>query len=75
VGAVCLCEVSHRSLLFPLHCTYPDSTASDVAPALLVALDYRGGFQAFMISGDYVQKVMTMAKARRLLSWAPLARP
>ena len=28
-----------------------------------------------MISGDYAQKVMNMAKAKRLLGWAPLARP
>ncbi len=33
------------------------------------------GFQAFMISGDYTQQVMHMAKAQRLLGWAPLARP
>ena len=43
--------------------------------ALLAALDYRGGFQTCMISGDYAQKVMNMATAQRLLGWAPLARP
>ncbi len=53
------------------------STAeTDVARALLAALDYRGnGFNAFMISGDYEQKLMNMSKARRLLGWEPLARP
>ncbi|MBX0330615.1 NAD(P)-dependent oxidoreductase [Oscillochloris sp. ZM17-4] len=51
------------------------TAASDVARALLAALDYRGGFQAFMISGDYEQRLMRMAKAQRLLGWAPLARP
>jgi nucleoside-diphosphate-sugar epimerase len=51
------------------------TTAGDVAGALLAALDYRGGFQAFMISGDYEQKLMNMAKAKRLLGWEPLARP
>ncbi len=51
------------------------TTASDVASALLAALEYRGGFQAFMISGDYEQKVMNMAKAQRLLGWTPRARP
>ncbi|MDQ5850727.1 MAG: NAD(P)-dependent oxidoreductase [Chloroflexota bacterium] len=51
------------------------TAGSDVASALLAALDYRGGFEAFMISGDYAQKVMNMAKAQRLLGWAPLARP
>jgi nucleoside-diphosphate-sugar epimerase len=52
------------------------TAASDVARALLAALDYRGaGFQAFMISGDYEQKLMSMAKAKRVLGWEPLARP
>jgi nucleoside-diphosphate-sugar epimerase len=51
------------------------TAASDVARALLAALDYRGGFQAFMISGDYQQKLMDMSKAKRLLGWEPQARP
>jgi nucleoside-diphosphate-sugar epimerase len=51
------------------------TAASDVARALLAALDYRAGFQAFMISGDYEQKLMDMFKARRMLGWEPLARP
>lgn len=52
------------------------TTAPDVARALLAALDYRGGgFQAFMISGDYEQTSMNMSKAKRLLNWEPLARP
>jgi nucleoside-diphosphate-sugar epimerase len=51
------------------------TSAGDVARALLAALDYRAGFQAFMISGDYQQKLMNMSKARRLLGWEPLARP
>lgn len=52
------------------------TAAADVARALLAALAYRdAGFQAFMISGDYEQKLMNMAKARRLLGWEPLARP
>jgi nucleoside-diphosphate-sugar epimerase len=51
------------------------TAASDVARALLAALDYRAGFQAFMISGDYEQKLLNMAKARRALGWEPLARP
>ena len=49
--------------------------AKDVARALLAALEYRSGFQAFMISGDYENKIMNMGKARRLLGWEPLARP
>lgn len=52
------------------------TTADDVARALLAALSYRGhGFNAFMISGDYEQKLMNMGKAKRLLGWEPLARP
>lgn len=49
--------------------------AEDVANAILGALEYRAGFQAFMISGDYDEKIMNMSKARRLLNWAPRARP
>ncbi|HET6384297.1 MAG TPA: NAD(P)-dependent oxidoreductase [Armatimonadota bacterium] len=51
------------------------TTAGDVARALLAALEFRAGFQAFMISGDYEQKFMNLSKAKRLLGWAPLARP
>jgi nucleoside-diphosphate-sugar epimerase len=51
------------------------TTAEDVARAVLAALDFRAGFQAFMISGDYEQKIMNMSKARLLLGWEPLARP
>jgi nucleoside-diphosphate-sugar epimerase len=52
------------------------TTGGDVARTLLAALEYRGGgFEAFMISGDYEQKIMNMAKAKRLLNWEPQARP
>jgi nucleoside-diphosphate-sugar epimerase len=51
------------------------TTDTDVGRAILAALAYQGGFQAFTISGDYEQKVMNMSKARRLLGWEPLARP
>jgi nucleoside-diphosphate-sugar epimerase len=51
------------------------TAAGDVARALLAALDYRAGFQAFMISGDYEQKLLNMSKAKRMLGWQPLARP
>jgi nucleoside-diphosphate-sugar epimerase len=47
----------------------------DVARAMLAALEFKGGFQAFMISGDFEQKYMNMAKAKQLLGWMPLARP
>jgi nucleoside-diphosphate-sugar epimerase len=51
------------------------TTGHDVARAVLAALDYRAGFQPFMISGDYENKIMNMAKAKRYLGWEPLARP
>ena len=51
------------------------TAASDLARALVSALRYRNGFQAFMISGDFENKIMNMGKARRLLDWEPLARP
>ena len=47
----------------------------DVARAMLAALEYRNGFQAFQLSGDYENKIMNMSKAKRLLGWEPLARP
>ncbi len=47
----------------------------DVAKAMLSALELKAGFQSFMISGDYEQKIMNMAKAKRLLGWEPKARP
>lgn len=51
------------------------TAASDVARAFLAALEMRGGFQAFMISGDYEEKIMSLQKARQLLGWRPLTRP
>ena len=51
------------------------TTASDTARAILAALEYRAGFQAITISGDYDQKYMSLAKAKRCLGWEPLARP
>jgi nucleoside-diphosphate-sugar epimerase len=47
----------------------------DVAGAMLAALEFQAGFQTFTISGDYEEKFMNMAKAKRLLHWEPLARP
>src|SRR5262245_36119198 len=37
------------------------TSAADVASALLAALNYRAGFQSFMISGDYEQRLMNMS--------------
>jgi len=53
----------------------PWTTAEDMARALLAALEYRDGFQAFTVSGDYEQKLTNVTKAKRLLDWEPLARP
>ncbi len=49
--------------------------ADDVARLFDIALEYRSGFQAFFISGDYENRFMNMRKAKRLLGWEPLARP
>ena len=43
------------------------TAASDVARAIDAALR----FQAFMISGDYQQKMLNMSKASLLLNWQP----
>jgi nucleoside-diphosphate-sugar epimerase len=52
------------------------TAASDVARALVAALRYHGnGFEGFITSGDYENRVMNMSKAKRLLGWEPLARP
>ncbi len=53
----------------------PWTTTEDTARAIGAALEYRNGFQAFTVSGDYEQKLMSLAKAKRLLNWEPLARP
>ena len=51
------------------------TTGSDLARALLAAVEYWDGFQAFTVTGDYEQKVAGQDKARRLLNWEPLTRP
>ena len=53
---------------------FPWTTAEDTARALEAALECRAGFQAFSISGDYSEAQMSLAKAKRLLGWEPLAR-
>jgi len=51
----------------PIHAT----AASDLARAVLAAIDYREGWQAFTITGDDSARLWSTAKARRLLGWAP----
>lgn len=51
----------------PIHGT----AASDLARAVLAALDYRDGFQIFTISGDDSARLWSTTKAGRLLGWTP----
>ena len=50
------------------------TAASDVAEAMHAGLNYRNGFQAFMISGNHEQTITNLAKAKRVLGWEPLSR-
>lgn len=46
--------------------------AGDVARAILAALENSfGGFQSFMISGDWQYKRMNLSKAKAMLGWEP----
>jgi nucleoside-diphosphate-sugar epimerase len=47
------------------------TAASDVARALLAALEYRNGFQIFTIAGDGSARLWSTAKAQSVLGWAP----
>jgi nucleoside-diphosphate-sugar epimerase len=47
------------------------TAATDVARAVLAALDLRDGFQAFMISGDRSARLWSTARAGLLLGWEP----
>lgn len=51
------------------------TAGSDLARAFDAALNYRNGFQAIMLSGDYENKLMNLSKAKRVLNWEPLKRP
>lgn len=52
------------------------TTETDLARVIEAALTRRfGGFHAFMIGGDYENRILNMSKAKRLLDWEPLARP
>jgi nucleoside-diphosphate-sugar epimerase len=47
------------------------TAATDLAAALLAALDHRDGYQVFTISGDRSARLWSTAKARDVLGWAP----
>jgi nucleoside-diphosphate-sugar epimerase len=51
----------------PIHAT----AATDLARAVIAAIDYRDGFQVFIITGDRSARLWDTAKARRLLGWTP----
>ncbi len=55
----------------PIHAT----SATDVGHALLAALEHRGGFQVYIISGDQSARRWSTAKAQRVLGWQPQCRP
>jgi nucleoside-diphosphate-sugar epimerase len=50
------------------------TAATDLAAALLAALDHRDGCQTFTISGDGSARLWSTAKARDVLGWAPTFR-
>jgi len=47
------------------------TAASDLAAAILAALEYRDGCQTFLISGDRSARRWSIRKAQRLLGWEP----
>ncbi|REF37605.1 NAD-dependent epimerase/dehydratase family protein [Thermasporomyces composti] len=62
-------EFPRRDGLAATICT----SARDTARAILAALDFQGhGFEAFAISGDGAEKVVSLRKAREVLGWTPL---
>jgi nucleoside-diphosphate-sugar epimerase len=51
------------------------TAASDLARAMLAALEHRDGYQIFTISGDVSAGIWDTGKARRVLDWQPTFRP
>jgi nucleoside-diphosphate-sugar epimerase len=47
------------------------TAATDLAAALLAALEYRDGYQVFTISGDRGANLWRTDRARELLGWEP----
>lgn len=52
----------------------PALAGSDLARAVLAALEHRDGFQIFTIAGDHDGRMMSLAKARHQLGWEPAFR-
>lgn len=52
----------------------PGLAASDLARAVLAALDHRDGFDVFGISGDHERHVTDIGKAHAVLGWRPTFR-
>jgi nucleoside-diphosphate-sugar epimerase len=50
------------------------TAATDLAAAVLAAIEYRDGLQLFTITGDRSARLWSTAKAGRLLGWAPTFR-
>jgi nucleoside-diphosphate-sugar epimerase len=50
------------------------TAATDLAAALLAALEHRDGFEVFTISGDGSARLWSTAKARDILGWVPTFR-
>src|SRR6266545_976292 len=51
------------------------TAATDLARAVSAAIDYRDGYQVFIISGDQSVGLWSTAKAHRLLGWTPTFGP
>jgi nucleoside-diphosphate-sugar epimerase len=51
------------------------TAASDLAAAVLAALDHRDGYQVFTISGDRSTGLWSTGRAREVLGWAPRFQP
>ena len=81
VNALRLClpvsaEVWHERVAAKAGAPFLETEATDVARAMIAALEFPfGGFEAFTICGDWQERQMHLAKAKRLLGWEPLMRP
>jgi nucleoside-diphosphate-sugar epimerase len=51
------------------------TSASDLARALVAAVEFRAGCHIFTITGDWRGTMTDLSKAEELLGWRPLSRP